>query len=80
MLKQEWLVRREGNCAHVPFISNNVIEYVTGNQLTSDEVNSLRELVIQNRDLADCYISDQEFMFDMLNMADKLEAAIAKYI
>lgn len=80
MLKQEWLVERKGNRILVPFICNNVIKYATENELTSDEVNSLRELAIQNRDLADCYMSDQEFMFDMLNMADKLEAAIAKYI
>lgn len=78
MLKKDWLVRREGNCVHVPFISDNVLNYVTTNELTEDEVNSLKELVEQNRDLAECYMSDQEFMFDLLAMADKLEAAIAK--
>ena len=78
MLKSEWLVRREGNCVHVPFICNNVLEYATENQLSNDEVNSLKELVIYNRDLAECHMSDQEFMFDLLAMADKLEAAIAK--
>ena len=80
MLKQEWLVKREGKHVLVPIIFNNVLEYVATNELTTDEVNSLKELVEQNRDMADCYMSDQEFMFDMLHMADKLEAAIAKYI
>ena len=80
MLNKDWLVRREGKCVHIPFISNAVLNYVAVNELTEDEVNSLKELVQQNRDMADCHMSDQEFMFDILNMADKLEAAIAKYI
>ena len=80
MLKSEWLVRREGNCVHVPFITNSVLDYATNNELTIDEVNSLKELVEYSRDMADCYMSDQEVMYDMLNTADKLEAAISKRI
>lgn len=80
MLKKEWLVRREGKFVDVPFISNNVLKYATENELTSEEVESLKDLVAQNRDMADCYMSDQEVMFDMLKMADRLGAAIAKYI
>ena len=79
MLNKDWLVRREGNCVYVPFICNNVVNYATANELTTEEVNSLKELVSYNRDMADCHMSDQEFMFDMLAMVDKLEATIAKY-
>nr|DAK51298.1 MAG TPA: hypothetical protein [Caudoviricetes sp.] len=80
MLKQEWLVRKEGKCVHVPFICNNVLEYADNNELTIDEVESLKYLIHQNRDLARCYISDQELMYDMLRMAYKLEVAINKHI
>lgn len=80
MLKKEWLVERKGRYVSVPFICDNVVKYATENELSSEEVESLKDLVQQNRDMADCHMSDQEFMFDMLRMADKLEAAIAKYI
>ena len=80
MLKQEWLVKKEWNRVYVPFICSNVVDYANQNELSGDEVESLKYLIHQNRDLAECYISDQEVMYDMLKMADKLEAAIAKYI
>ena len=80
MLKQEWLVERKGRYVSVTFICDNVVEYASNNELTEEEVESLKDLVEQNRDLAECHESDQEFMFDILKMADRLEAAIAKYI
>lgn len=80
MLKPEWLVKREWNRVSVPFICSNVIDYATNNELTTDEIESLKYLIHQNRDLAEYYISDQEVMYDMLRMANKLEAAISKRI
>lgn len=80
MLNKDWLVRREWNRVYVPFICSNVIEYANGNELTDEEVESIKYLIHQNRDIAECYLSDQDLMYDLLKMADKLEAAIARYI